>query len=83
MAQLSARQITVAASREWRTKGRFADLVISKLLAKTKLTTSNRAFALEIFYGVLLALKPRKKSKSPNRAAGREAQLHLARSMES
>ena len=43
----------MAALREWRTKGRFADLVISKLLAKTKLTTLNRAFALEIFYGVL------------------------------
>ncbi len=54
MAQLSARQIALAALRRWRTERRFADLIISKLLAKAELTAaSNRAFALELFYGVL------------------------------
>jgi 16S rRNA (cytosine967-C5)-methyltransferase len=54
MAQLSARQIALAALRQWRTERRFADLIISRLLAQAELTTaSNRAFALELFYGVL------------------------------
>jgi 16S rRNA (cytosine967-C5)-methyltransferase len=53
MAQPSARQIALAALREWRTQRRFADSTISKLLAKTELSASNRAFALELFYGVL------------------------------
>src|SRR6266704_5329139 len=54
MAQLSARQIALAALRRWRTERRFADLIISRLLAQMELTTaSNRAFALELFYGVL------------------------------
>ena len=53
MAQLSARQIALAALREWRRERRFADSVLSRLFAKTELTVSNRAFALELFYGVL------------------------------
>ena len=53
MAQLSARQIALAALREWRRERRFADSVVSRLFAKTELTVSNRAFALELFYGVL------------------------------
>jgi 16S rRNA (cytosine967-C5)-methyltransferase len=53
MAQLSARQIALAALHEWRTQARFADSIISRLLSKAELTASNRAFALEIFYGVL------------------------------
>jgi 16S rRNA (cytosine967-C5)-methyltransferase len=53
MAQPSARQIALAALREWRTERRFADSTISRLLAKTELNASNRAFALELFYGVL------------------------------
>ena len=39
--------------RAWRTEKRFAHLVIFKLLAETKLSASDRAFALELFYGVL------------------------------
>ena len=39
--------------RAWRTEKRFAHLVIFKLLAKTKLSASDRAFALELFYGIL------------------------------
>jgi 16S rRNA (cytosine967-C5)-methyltransferase len=53
MAQLLARQIAGAALREWRRGRRFADSTISRLLAKAELTASNRAFALELFYGVL------------------------------
>ena len=53
MAQLSARQASLAALRSWRTETRFADSIISKLLAETRLSTSDRAFALELFYGVL------------------------------
>jgi len=53
MAQLSARRAALAAMREWRTEKRFAHSVIFKLLAKTKLSASDRAFALELFYGVL------------------------------
>src|SRR6266567_5801732 len=53
MAQLSARRIALAALRRWRREKHFADSVISEFLAKAKLTSSDRAFALELFYGVL------------------------------
>jgi 16S rRNA (cytosine967-C5)-methyltransferase len=53
MAQLSARQIALAALRLWRKEKRFADSIVSELLAKAGLTSSDRAFALELFYGVL------------------------------
>jgi 16S rRNA (cytosine967-C5)-methyltransferase len=53
MAKLSARQIAVAALRSWRKGKRFADSIISTFLAKAELTASDRAFALELFYGVL------------------------------
>src|SRR6266542_2844451 len=53
MAQLSARRIALAALRRWRREKRFADSVISECLANAKLTHSDRAFALELFYGVL------------------------------
>jgi len=53
MAQLSARQIVLAALRLWRKEKHFADSIISGLLAKTSLTPSDRAFALELFYGAL------------------------------
>ncbi len=53
MAQLSARQTAVAALEIWRGDARFADSIISKLLAKSALSDSDRAFALELFYGVL------------------------------
>jgi 16S rRNA (cytosine967-C5)-methyltransferase len=52
MAQLSARQIALAALRSWRKGKRFADSIISGLLAKA-LPRSDRAFALELFYGLL------------------------------
>src|SRR6266481_3178330 len=53
MAQLSARQIGLAALRLWRKEKRFADSIVSELLAKGGLTPSDRAFTLELFYGVL------------------------------
>jgi 16S rRNA (cytosine967-C5)-methyltransferase len=53
MAQRSARQAALAALRLWRKEKRFADSIISGLLAKASLTPSDRAFALELFYGVL------------------------------
>ena len=53
MAELSARQIALTALRLWRKEKHFADFIISGLLTKTELNASDRAFALELFYGVL------------------------------
>jgi 16S rRNA (cytosine967-C5)-methyltransferase len=53
MAQRSARETALAALRLWRTEKGFADSIISGLAAKTDFTLSDRAFALELFYGVL------------------------------
>lgn len=53
MAQGSARQMALAALRLWRREKCFGDSIISGLLAKADLTLSDRAFALELFYGVL------------------------------
>lgn len=53
MAQLSARRAAVAALRTWRAETRFADSIISQLLAGANLDASDRAFALDLFYGVL------------------------------
>jgi 16S rRNA (cytosine967-C5)-methyltransferase len=53
MAQLSARRIALAALRLWRKQKRFADSIISELLAKADLASSDRAFAFDLFYGVL------------------------------
>ena len=53
MAQPSARQVALAALRTWRTEKRFADSIISQLPAASSLRPVDRAFALELFYGVL------------------------------
>jgi 16S rRNA (cytosine967-C5)-methyltransferase len=53
MAQPSARRIALKALRMWRKEKRFADSIVSELLAKAGLTGSDRAFAFELFYGVL------------------------------
>jgi len=53
MARLSARQIALAALQLWQKEKRFADSIISGLLAKAELPPSDRAFALELFYGSL------------------------------
>jgi len=49
MAQPSARRTALAALRGWRSEKRFADSVITKLLAQTELDLRDRAFALELF----------------------------------
>jgi 16S rRNA (cytosine967-C5)-methyltransferase len=49
----SARQVALAALRLWRKGNRFADVIISELIKKTDLAASDRALALELFYGVL------------------------------
>jgi 16S rRNA (cytosine967-C5)-methyltransferase len=48
-----ARQIALQALRLWRKQKRFADSIISPSLPETSLMRSDRAFALELFYGVL------------------------------
>jgi 16S rRNA (cytosine967-C5)-methyltransferase len=53
MAQLSARGVALAALRLWRKQRRFADSVVSERLGKADLASSDRAFAFELFYGVL------------------------------
>lgn len=53
MARLSARRIALNALRTWRKEKRFADSIVSESLAKTELAESDRAFAFELFYGVL------------------------------
>ena len=53
MARLSARRIALKALRTWRKERRFADSIVSELLAKAELPGSDRAFALELVYGVL------------------------------
>src|SRR5215471_12309797 len=53
MAQRSARETALAALRLWRKEKRFADSIISGLLATADLIPPDRAFALELFYGVL------------------------------
>ena len=53
MALLNARQVALLALRSWRTKKEFADSIIGNLLDETRLADSDRAFALELFYGVL------------------------------
>src|SRR4029453_16415533 len=53
MAQRSARQTALAALRLWRKQKRFANSIISGLLGNANLTSSDRALALELFYGAL------------------------------
>ncbi len=53
MAQTSARGVALAALRTWRTKKQLADAIVSDALSKSALQPADRAFALELFYGVL------------------------------
>jgi len=53
MARLSARRIALEALRTWRKERRFADSIVSEFLATAELPDSDRAFALELVYGVL------------------------------
>jgi 16S rRNA (cytosine967-C5)-methyltransferase len=53
VAQISARGVALAALRSWRTRKQFADAIISQALSRAPLQSVDRAFALELFYGVL------------------------------
>ena len=53
MTQTSARGVALAALGTWRTKKQFADAIIAEALSKSALQSADRAFALELFYGVL------------------------------
>lgn len=53
MPQTSARRVALAALRTWRRKKQFADAVISSALSETALQPADRAFTVELFYGVL------------------------------
>ena len=53
MARTSARRVALAALRNWRRGKEFADAVISSALSKAELHSADRAFAVELFYGVL------------------------------
>jgi len=53
MAHQSARELTLAALREWRKGENFADSILARLLRSTGLAGSDRAFTTELFYGIL------------------------------
>ena len=53
MAPASARRVALAALRTWRQKKQFADAIISDLLSGSTLASIDRAFAVELFYGIL------------------------------
>lgn len=53
MAQQTARELALDALRQWRTSENFADAILARLLRSSDLTTPDRAFATELFYGTL------------------------------
>jgi 16S rRNA (cytosine967-C5)-methyltransferase len=53
VARSSARRAALTALRIWGTQKRFADSIIAALLAETEMMAQDRAFAVELFYGVL------------------------------
>jgi 16S rRNA (cytosine967-C5)-methyltransferase len=53
VARTSARRVALAALRTWRREKEFADAVISSALSKAELRSADRAFAVELFYGVV------------------------------
>jgi 16S rRNA (cytosine967-C5)-methyltransferase len=53
MMQPSARSVALTALQRWREQSQNADDIISKLFAQTRLSRADRAFALQLFYGVL------------------------------
>ncbi|MEO5722386.1 MAG: 16S rRNA (cytosine(967)-C(5))-methyltransferase RsmB [Chthoniobacterales bacterium] len=50
---MTARGLAFAALREWRTGRRFADAILQERLRDSPLSGADRAFATELFYGVL------------------------------
>lgn len=57
MAHQSARGLAFAALSEWRRGRRFADTIVQELLDRSALCKPDRAFATELFYGVLRNLR--------------------------
>ena len=53
MGQISARRVALAALKTWRKEKQFADATISNALSQSRLQSADRAFAFELFYGVL------------------------------
>ncbi|MCA1658634.1 MAG: 16S rRNA (cytosine(967)-C(5))-methyltransferase RsmB [Verrucomicrobiaceae bacterium] len=53
MTPRSARELALAALGEWRSRERFTDTILARLLAASDLSGPDRAFATELFYGVL------------------------------
>jgi 16S rRNA (cytosine967-C5)-methyltransferase len=52
-AKPNSRRIALAALQKWRTGEQFADAILGQLLRSSDLTAPDRAFATELFYGVL------------------------------
>jgi len=49
----SSRGLALVALQKWRTREQFADAILGQLLRSSDLTAPDRAFATELFYGVL------------------------------
>ena len=49
----SSRSLALEALERWRRGTEFADKIVADIFARTSLGSSDRAFALELFYGVL------------------------------
>jgi 16S rRNA (cytosine967-C5)-methyltransferase len=49
----SARSLALTALREWRAGEQFADAILARLLRSSDLAAPDRAFATELFYGIL------------------------------
>ena len=53
MREADSRAVALAALQEWREGRKFADVILAERLRSTDLAPSDRAFANELFYGVL------------------------------
>src|ERR1700704_3036823 len=53
MSKPNSRGLALAALQKWRTGEQFADAILGQLLRSSDLTAPDRAFATELFYGVL------------------------------
>ena len=53
MSKTSSRGLALAALQRWRASEQFADAILGQLLRASDLAAPDRAFATELFYGVL------------------------------
>ena len=53
MRKTSSRALALAALGQWRGGRKFADVILGEFLRSGELTPADRAFATELFYGVL------------------------------